>query len=156
MHKELQYLQECIIILHKFRCTVIIVHDFISTSELAGIHAEMPVLRWPMEGMCLCVSLYDCCLDPIFDMISRFNGRTTCLLSVRNSFDFHAINQIGGIVLQHEKCIGHSVKVPGKCPLSGMDISPGTSVSASIAGHAHFYQNVRKNHLRMACYLCNL
>ena len=28
------------------------------------------------------------------------------------------------IVLQHEKCIGHSVKVPGKCPLSGMDISP--------------------------------
>ena len=28
------------------------------------------------------------------------------------------------IVLQHEKCIGHSVKVPGKCRLSGMDISP--------------------------------
>ena len=28
------------------------------------------------------------------------------------------------IVLQHEKCIRHSVKVPGKCPLSGMDISP--------------------------------
>ena len=28
------------------------------------------------------------------------------------------------IVLQHEKCIGHSVKVPGKRPLSGMDISP--------------------------------
>ena len=28
------------------------------------------------------------------------------------------------IVLQHEKCIGHSVKVPGKCPLTGMDINP--------------------------------
>ena len=28
------------------------------------------------------------------------------------------------IVLQHEKYIGHSVKVSGKCPLSGMDISP--------------------------------
>ena len=28
------------------------------------------------------------------------------------------------IVLEHEKCIGLSVKVPGKCPLSGMDISP--------------------------------
>ena len=28
------------------------------------------------------------------------------------------------IVLQHEKCTGHSGKLPGKCLLSGMDISP--------------------------------
>ena len=32
--------------------------------------------------------------------------------------------EVPDIVLQHEKCIGHSVKVHGKCPLSGMDISP--------------------------------
>ena len=33
------------------------------------------------------------------------------------------------IVLQHEKCIRKSVKVPGKYPLSGMDISPWVSSS---------------------------
>ena len=38
---------------------------------------------------------------------------------------YHAYERgVPDIVLQHEKCIGHSVKVPGKCPLSDMDISP--------------------------------